>query len=44
MDILEGRDKSPGYLDAIPYLTIDNAERLKRENEILKVKSQSLNI
>jgi integrase len=37
-EVLEGHDKSPGYLDAIPYLTIDNAERLKRENEMLKIK------
>jgi integrase len=42
MDILEGRDKCPGYLDAIPYLTIDDAQRLKRENEMLKVNKSEI--
>jgi chemotaxis protein histidine kinase CheA len=37
LDILEGHYKSPGFLDAIPYLTIDNSQRLQRENEMLKV-------
>lgn len=38
IDLLEGHDKSLGYIDAIPYLTIDNSKRLERENEMLKVK------
>jgi hypothetical protein len=38
VDILEGNNgKSLGYIDAIDYLTIDNSQRLKRENEMLKV-------
>ncbi len=37
-DLLEGHDKSPGYLDSIDWLTIDNSKRLQRENEMLKVK------
>jgi hypothetical protein len=28
LDILEGRDKSVGYLDAIDYLTINEENRL----------------
>ena len=42
MDILEGHDKSLGYIDAIPYLTIDNSQRLKRENEILKIRKDEI--
>ena len=38
VDVLEGNEKSPGYLDAIDWLTIDDSNRLKRENEMLKVK------
>ena len=38
IDLLEGHDKSLGYIDAIQYLTIDNSQRLERENEMLKVK------
>ena len=37
MDILEGHGKSPGYLDAIDALTINQENRLRRENEMLKV-------
>jgi integrase len=37
LDILEGRDKSPGYLDAIDALTINAENRLRRENQMLKV-------
>lgn len=42
MDILKGRDKCPGYLDATPRLTIDNAQRLKRQNEMLKVNKSEI--
>ena len=42
LDILEGHDKSPGYLDAIDFLTIDDSQRLKRENEMLRVKKSEI--
>ena len=42
MDILEGHDKSPGYLDAIDYLTINEENRLRRENEMLKVSKSKI--
>jgi hypothetical protein len=38
LDILEGHDKSIGYIDAIDYLTINQESRLRRENETLKIK------
>lgn len=31
LDILEGHDKSPGYLDTIDWLTIDNSQREARK-------------
>jgi hypothetical protein len=43
IDILEGHDtKSPGYIDAIPSLTINEENRLRRENEMLKVKKSEI--
>jgi integrase len=36
--VLEGHDKKAGYLDAIDWLTINAENRLKRENELLKVR------
>jgi hypothetical protein len=41
-DLLEGHDKSPGYLDSIEWLTIDNSKRLQRENQVLKVKRSEI--
>ena len=37
-NILEGHNKRAGYLDAIDWLTINAENRLKRENELLKVR------
>jgi hypothetical protein len=42
MDILEGHDKSPRYLDAIDFRTINNENRLRRENEMLKIKKSEI--
>jgi hypothetical protein len=42
IDLLEGHDKSLGYVDAIPYLTIDNSQRLKHENQKLKVRKDEI--
>jgi predicted nucleic acid-binding Zn-ribbon protein len=42
MDILEGHGKSPGYLDAIDALTINQENRLRRENEMLKVNKSEI--
>jgi hypothetical protein len=42
LDILEGYNKSPGYLDAIDFLTINAENRLRRENEMLKVKKSEI--
>jgi hypothetical protein len=44
IDILEGRDKSPGYLDAINYLTINEENRLRREVERLTAHKGKLEI
>jgi len=41
-EILEGSDKSLGFIAAIDYLTIDDTQRLKRENETLKVKKSEI--
>ena len=37
-DLLEGNDDKLGYLSVIDVLTINDENRLKRENEMLKVK------
>jgi phage pi2 protein 07 len=37
-DLLEGNDKNLGYAYVMEYLTINDENRLKRENEILKVR------
>src|ERR671923_2624904 len=37
LDILEGHDKSPGYLDAIDALTINEENRLKRKVQQLLI-------
>jgi hypothetical protein len=42
IDILEGREKPPGYLDAIDFLTINDENRLRRENQILKVNKSEI--
>ena len=42
MDILEGHDKSPGYTDAIDVLTINQENRLRRENGMLKVNKSEI--
>jgi hypothetical protein len=36
--VLERHDKKAGCLDAIDWLTVNNENRLKRENEMLRVK------
>ena len=41
-DLLEGHEKSSGYLDSIDWLTIDDSKRLKRENEMLKVNKSEI--
>jgi hypothetical protein len=41
--VLEGNDKMIGYIGAIDDLTINEENRLKRENEILKIKKDELN-
>jgi integrase len=41
-DLLEGNDKSLGYISAINDLTINEENRLKRENEMLKVEKSQL--
>jgi hypothetical protein len=43
IDILEGHDsKSPGYIDAIPSLTMNEENRLRRENEMLRIKKSEI--
>jgi hypothetical protein len=42
LDILEGHDKSIGYIDAIDYLTINAENRLRAENEMLKVNKSEI--
>jgi hypothetical protein len=43
IDILEGHDsKSSGYIDAIPSLTINEENRLRRENEMLRIKKSEI--
>jgi hypothetical protein len=42
LDILEGHEKSPGYLDAIDWLTIDESNRLRRQVEVLKVEKSKI--
>jgi site-specific recombinase XerD len=39
LDILEGHDKSIGYIDAIDYLTINEENRLKRKVQQLTIKT-----
>jgi hypothetical protein len=41
-DILEGHEKSPGYLDAIDYLTINEENRLRRKVQYLTIKTDRL--
>lgn len=40
-EILEGSDKSLGFIAAIDYLTIDDTQRLRRENEIDQLKEEA---
>jgi integrase len=42
IELLEGNEKSYGYIAAIDYLTIDNSQRLKRENEMLKARKDEI--
>jgi integrase len=42
LEILEGREKSPGYIDAIDSLTINQENRLRRENQMLKVNKSEI--
>jgi integrase len=44
LDILEGHDKSIGYIDAIDYLTINEENRLKRKVQQLTIKTDKLEI
>jgi hypothetical protein len=42
MDILEGHDKSPGYIDAIDFLTINEENRLRHQVEKLTIRKDEL--
>jgi hypothetical protein len=44
LDISEGHDKSPGYLDAIDYLTINEKNRLRRKIQEITIRTDKLNI
>jgi len=44
LDILEGHDKSPGYLDAVDYLTINEENRLRRKVQQLTIKTDKLDM
>jgi hypothetical protein len=41
-DLLEGNDKMIGYIGVMDVLTISNENRVKRENEILKMDRNKL--
>lgn len=41
-EILEGSDRSLGFIATIDYLTIDDNQRLRRENDMLKVKKSDI--
>jgi hypothetical protein len=40
--LLEGNHHNPGYIDAMEYLTINDENRLKRENELLRVNKSEI--
>jgi integrase len=40
--LLEGNEHNPGYIDAIPFLTISDESRLRQENEMLKVRKSEI--
>jgi hypothetical protein len=41
-DLLEGNDHKLGYVSVIDYLTINEENRLRRQNEMLKVKKSEI--
>jgi hypothetical protein len=41
-DLLEGNDRNLGYAAVIDDLTINEENRLKRENEMLKIKKSEI--
>jgi hypothetical protein len=42
LDVLEGHDKSPGYLEAIDFLTINEENRLRHQVEKLNIRKDEL--
>jgi integrase len=44
LDLLEGHDKNPGYIDAIDFLTINEENRLRRKVDLLTIEKSKLEL